>query len=74
MDTLKLMKRIGEKCCYFIESDFNFVPFGIETITQISNHRQSKIYKKRIDPFSVRDKQFKQIYRFNKETVRKIID
>lgn len=50
------------------------MPFGIETITQISSHRQSKMYKKRRDPFSIPDKQFKEKYRFNKGTIRKIID
>lgn len=40
----------------------------------MSNNRSPKVYKERIDPFSIPDDQFKGKYRFKKSTVKKIVD
>ena len=41
---------------------------------QVALHREPRIYKSRLDPMSLSDREFKSHFRFNKDTVCKLVD
>lgn len=49
---------------------------SISTIARITDahERRRKIYKRRRNPFVLRDFSFELKYRFNKQTIRRIVD
>ena len=41
---------------------------------QVALHREPRVYKSRLDPMSLSEREFKSHFRFSKDTVSKLVD